>query len=154
MESCRRDLRRWSAKFQSNFQRPYFEGHERPDVVAHRQGFVSYFPQNKNQYYTITNDDQPKCSFVSFTFSPNISHKIMNFCYVLVHDESTFRSGEVSAKRWTVEDPTPFFSKGRGRLHMVSDFIVQHPSGPFSFLSDVEFALAAKSFHLCPIPMV
>jgi hypothetical protein len=60
VESCRLDLRRWGAKFQPNSQRPYFEGHERPDVVAHRQEFVSYFLQNKNQYYTITNDDQPK----------------------------------------------------------------------------------------------
>ena len=70
----------------------------------------------------------------------------MNFCFVLVHDESPFKSGEVSAKRWTVEGHTPFFSKGRGRSHMVSDFIVQHPSGPFYSLSDAEFALAAKKF--------
>ena len=60
VESCRLDLRRWGAKFRPNSQRPYFEGHERPDVVAHRQEFVSYFHQNKDQYYTITNDDQPK----------------------------------------------------------------------------------------------
>ncbi|CAF4453872.1 unnamed protein product [Didymodactylos carnosus] len=33
-KSCRLDLRRWRAKFQPNSQRPYFEGHERADVVA------------------------------------------------------------------------------------------------------------------------
>ena len=60
VESCRLDLRRWSAKFRPNSQRPYFKGHERSDVVAHRQEFTSYFLQNKNQYYTITDDDQPK----------------------------------------------------------------------------------------------
>ena len=36
------------------------KGHERSDVVAHRQEFTSYFLQNKNQYYTVTDDDQPK----------------------------------------------------------------------------------------------
>ena len=60
IESCRLDLRRWGAKFQPNSQRPYFEGHEGPDVIAHRQEFVSYFLHNKNQYYTITEDDQPE----------------------------------------------------------------------------------------------
>ncbi|CAF5122075.1 unnamed protein product, partial [Rotaria sp. Silwood1] len=48
-----------------------------------------------------------------------------------VHDESTFRSGEVSPKRWFFKENTLFFSKGRGRSHMVSDFFVQHGSGPF-----------------------
>ena len=43
IESCRLDLRRWSVKFQANSQRPYFEGHERADVVAHREEFVTYF---------------------------------------------------------------------------------------------------------------
>ena len=42
-ESCRLDLRRWSAKFQQNSQRPCIERHERHDVVKHRQEFVSYF---------------------------------------------------------------------------------------------------------------
>lgn len=59
VESCRLDLRRWGAKFRANSQRPYFEGHERPDVVAHRQEFVTYFRERKDQYYTITEGDQP-----------------------------------------------------------------------------------------------
>ena len=52
----------------------------------------------------------------------------------------------MSAKRWPVEGHTPFFSKGRGRSHMLSDFIVQHPRGPSFSLSDAEFSLAAKKF--------
>jgi hypothetical protein len=59
VESCRLDLRRWGAKFQPNSQRPYFEGHERDDVVKHRQEFVSYFLARKDHYYTITEDEQP-----------------------------------------------------------------------------------------------
>ncbi|CAF4055548.1 unnamed protein product [Rotaria magnacalcarata] len=33
VSSCRNDLRRWGATFKENGARPYFEGHERQDVV-------------------------------------------------------------------------------------------------------------------------
>ncbi|CAF1182559.1 unnamed protein product [Didymodactylos carnosus] len=39
--SCRLDLRRWGAKFEANSQRPYLEGHERDDVVKHRNEFIN-----------------------------------------------------------------------------------------------------------------
>ena len=63
-----------------------------------------------------------------------------------VHDESTFRSGEVSPKRWFFKENVPFFSKGRGRSHMVSDFLVEHPSGPFFELSEQEWKLATEKY--------
>ena len=59
VESCRLDLRRWGAKFRQNSQRPYFDGHERSDVVAHRREFITHFLQRKDQYYTIADGDQP-----------------------------------------------------------------------------------------------
>ena len=65
---------------------------------------------------------------------------------LLVHDESTFRSGEVSPKRWFFKENMPFFSKGRGRSHMVSDFLVQHPSGPFFELSEDEWKQAVAKY--------
>jgi hypothetical protein len=64
-----------------------------------------------------------------------------------VHDESTFRSGEVCPKRWFFKENTPFFSKSRGRSHMVSDFLVQHPSGPFFQLNEHEWMQAVKNTH-------
>ena len=57
--SCRLDLRRWGAKFEANSQRPYFEGHERDDVVKHRNEFINYFLAHKSFYYTITDGDTP-----------------------------------------------------------------------------------------------
>ena len=66
--------------------------------------------------------------------------------FILVHDESTFKNGEISAKRWMVDGHTPFFSKGQGRPHMVSDFLVQHPPGLFFSLSDVEFRRACNKY--------
>ena len=65
---------------------------------------------------------------------------------ILDHDESIFRSNEVSHKGWIVEHKTPFFSKGQGRSHMVSDFLVAHLSGPCFSLSQEEFDLAAKQY--------
>ena len=57
---CRLDLRRWDFKFESNTQRPYFEGHERPDVVAKREQFIDYFLTRKDNYYLLTDDANPK----------------------------------------------------------------------------------------------
>lgn len=57
--SCRLDLRRWGAKFEANAQRPYFEGHEREDVVKHRNEFINYFLERKAFYYTITDGEIP-----------------------------------------------------------------------------------------------
>ncbi|CAF1389676.1 unnamed protein product [Adineta ricciae] len=115
--------------------------HERADVVAHRNEFVSHFLQHKDEYYTIGDGDQPK--WIIPSHNPRV---------LIFHDESTFRSGEISAKRWIMEDHTPFFSKGRGRSHMVSDFLVQNPNGPFFSLTDVEFQNAAKKFPSLSVP--
>lgn len=57
--SCRVDLRKWGAKFEANSQRPYFEGHERQDVVEHRNEFINYFLTHKDFYYTITDAETP-----------------------------------------------------------------------------------------------
>ena len=51
--SCRLDMRTWRAKFEKNSNRPFFEGHERSDVVAHRSDFVNYFLSRKNYYYSV-----------------------------------------------------------------------------------------------------
>ena len=85
---CRLDLRRWGAKFGKNNQRNYFEAHERRDVVAHRQQLISYFLKCKGHYCTIQDDDLTTWQVP--TQKP---------CILIFHDESTFRSGEVSHKR-------------------------------------------------------
>lgn len=158
--SCRLDLRRWGAKFEANSQRPYFEGHERDDVVKHRNEFINYFLAHKDFYYTITDGETPMwniptqnphrtliCKHNNRNFLDIISITVFLSCLsLLVHDESTFRSGEVSPKRWFFRENTPFFSKGRGRSHMVSDFLVQHPSGPFFELCEDEWKQATAKY--------
>ena len=63
-------------------------------------------------------------------------------CVLMFHDESTFRCGEQTAKRWFKKDKQPFVSKGRGKSLMVSDFLITHPSGPF-------FKLSENEWHKC-----
>ena len=59
VESCRIDLRRRGAKFKPNSQCPYFEGHERQNVVKHCEGFMSYFFTRKDPYYTVSDGEHP-----------------------------------------------------------------------------------------------
>lgn len=90
----------------------------------------------KDHYYTLTDDE------TLVWISPT-----KRLCIVMRHDETTFRSGEISAKRWTMNDSSRFFSKGRGRSYMVSDFLLQHPSGPFFSLNDSERNEAVKKYE-------
>ncbi|CAF1537351.1 unnamed protein product [Adineta ricciae] len=108
VQSCRLDLRRWSAHFKSNSQRPYFEGHERQDVVRHRTKFLQHFLSTKDSYYLISEGAQSKWEIP----------KVRTPTILIFHDESTFRSGEVSAICWLYGDHTPFYSKGRVQLNI------------------------------------
>ena len=57
--SCRLDLRRWGAKFEAKTQRSYFQGHEREDLIKHRNEFIKYFLQHQDSYYKITGGETP-----------------------------------------------------------------------------------------------
>jgi hypothetical protein len=120
VESIRCDLKRWGAKWDDNKGRPYFEGHERDDVVVKRNEFIDYFLTNKELYYYTKTENG-----TSFAHVPKPPNNILPKI-VLSHDESTFRSGEVPPKRWMFPELMPFFNKGRGRSIMVSAFIMLH----------------------------
>ena len=51
--ACCRDLHRWGCKFDKNTAKPYWEGHERPDVIEARTKFVSDFLTNQEKYYRV-----------------------------------------------------------------------------------------------------
>jgi hypothetical protein len=58
--SLRLDLRRWGIFYSSNKIRPYWIGHERQDVVEHRERVVNYFLSREDHYYTVTNGEHPQ----------------------------------------------------------------------------------------------
>lgn len=136
-ESCRVDLLKWGAKWDKNKNRPYFEGHERVDVVVKRNEFVDYFIKNKDLYYYPDVDENNNLAFNS----PLRSRRIL-----IAHDESTFRSGEVSESRWMFPEFAPFFNKGRGRSLMISSFIVQHNESKVFALNESEWSNAIKVY--------
>jgi hypothetical protein len=116
VSSCRYDLKRWGAKFSKNQKRPYFEGHERDDVVASRKIFVDFFLSIKSQVYQQTKSEP--INWVDPSEDPPF--------IIICHDESTFRSGEQQSFKWIFVNNSCFFNKGQGRSLMLSYFLVQH----------------------------
>ena len=112
------------SEIRENTQCPYFEGHKRLNVVEHRKQFLSYSLKRKDNYYTIQDGDT--LTWQIPTQKPTV---------LIFHDESTFRSGDVSHKRWKINEQASFFNKGQGRSHMISFFLVCQPSGPFFFFN-------------------
>ncbi|CAF1406848.1 unnamed protein product [Adineta steineri] len=136
--ACGLDLHRWGCKFDKNTAKPYWAGHERPDVVEARTKLVRNFLLNQDKYYRIGEGKDLQW---------NIPKKDATILICIDHDESCFRSGETTAKRWFYsDDTTSFFNKGRGRSLMVSDFLVAHPDNPFFQLSKSEWTAAVKKY--------
>ncbi|CAF5209469.1 unnamed protein product [Rotaria magnacalcarata] len=93
--------------------------------------------EHKDHFYTITEGEQSKW----------LNQRVIQlFYYVRSHDESAYKSGKISAKRWIVEDNAPFYNKGRGRSIKASEFLVTHNSGPFFSLNDKEFKRASNKY--------
>ena len=86
---------------------PYYLGHEREDVVAHREEFVDHFLRKREEYFTISDENE--------WIVPVDKQRVIIF-----HDESTFKSGEALSKRWiknSIEEPFNLmkhcFNKGK-----------------------------------------
>ena len=102
-ESCRVDLKKSGAKWDKNKNRRYFEGHEREDVVANRKEFVDYFIEHKDKYYYAHKDENNNTQF---------NLPLRDKRILIAHDESTFRSDEISEYRWMFPELATFFNKG------------------------------------------
>ena len=74
VESCRLDLRRWGGRFKENSQRPYFEGHDRPDVVEHREKFVNHFINQREYCYQVSGGKKPSW------ISPKVETPVIVIC--------------------------------------------------------------------------
>ena len=138
VSSCNVDLIKWGARWDDNKNRPYFEGHEREDVVEARKNFVRYFLDNKELYFTETLGPIR-------SWKRPIRNEIKGKPRILIsHDESTFKSGEVASKRWIFPESAPLFNKGRGRSMMLSFFTVCSDESSIFQLSESEWNEAVK----------
>jgi hypothetical protein len=139
--SCRRDLLKWGAKYEKIKKRPYFHGHERPDVVEYRNEFVKIFDICKKSFGFIKklNDKE------SFLEPSIVRIEDEKQSVVMCHDESTFRSGESAPSRWVWNNEYTFFNKGYGKSLMASEFLVLDTE-PYFELNDAEYQLAFKQY--------
>ena len=99
-------------------------------MIEQRNNFVNYFTKHKDKYYCGYNDVNNNTAY-------NIP--IREKRILLAHDESTFRSGEMSEYRWLFPKFISFFNKGRGRSIMISGFIVQHSESDIFMLDEDEW---------------
>ena len=86
----------------------YFDGHERADVVAHREKFITEMAEIDKKSITV---DQP---------SPDISDRPIIRVY---HDESTFYANTDQSRFWADSTMQVLRQKSLGAAIMVSDFI-------------------------------
>ena len=120
-----RSARQWLRKFRWRYSRKkngmYIDGHEREDVVAYRQNFVSRFLTHyAPRMYTWDNEGN-ETKPVGFN-SPDINGRFR--LIPVTHDESTFHANDERKTRWIHESQkaTPE-RKGDGTSIMISDFL-------------------------------
>jgi hypothetical protein len=53
------DLHRWCVSYNLYHGQPYFEAHERPDVVAHREKFIEELSANAESYCFLSDGVNP-----------------------------------------------------------------------------------------------
>ena len=115
----------------------YVDGHEREDVVKHREEFLKKMKDLRD-----THKPSPPCSDErAATPPPDAEFRKTLVC--IYHDESIFSINEGQVWMWASDDTPVLQPKTKGYGIMVSDFIDQH-SG-FLRLTDEEHALATAA---------
>ena len=94
----------------------YFDGHERPDVVAYRESFLKRMEDRLPFIATFEGDD------MSTMVMPDIADDQKRIV-VVTHDESCFDSHDGKKTVWMDQDNMPLSPKSGGRSIMVSEFI-------------------------------
>jgi hypothetical protein len=134
--SLRLDLCRWGAKWTKNGKKTYFIGHEREDVVDHRNKLLRYLIENQSRFYQQTAADEMEW------VPPSEDKPITIIC----HDESTFNAGDQQSHKWSFGFNSAIYDKNRGRSRMLSYFLCQHPFVSLFELSDDEMKDALKKY--------
>ena len=121
-----RTARRWLRKFKWRYSQKkkgmYIDGHEREDVVAYHQKFVTrFFNQYAPRMYTWDHDGKET---IPAAGSPLANTNNRPFRLIPVtHDESTFFANDERKTRWVHESQKALPErKGDGTSIMISDF--------------------------------
>ncbi|EIN06656.1 hypothetical protein PUNSTDRAFT_72602 [Punctularia strigosozonata HHB-11173 SS5] len=98
----------------------YFDGHERPDVVAARTEFLAEMERYER---LMTRYDGPDLESIPPKLNPGEKEHVW-----IAQDETIFHTNEYRRRMWLKADQQPIKKKGNGRAIHVSDFICE-PSG-------------------------
>jgi hypothetical protein len=129
-------LCRWGAKWTKNRKKLYFIGHERDDVVQHRNKLVDYLIQNKYRFYLQKTADE-------IQWVPPSEDKPIT---VICHDESSFNAGDQQSHKWSFGFNSAFYDKNRSKSRMLSYFLFQHPYVSLLELSNDEMNDTLKKY--------
>lgn len=114
-EAARCWLRKMGYSWRGAVQSVYFDGHERPDVVAYRKQFVRDFLGLESKMANWDDDG----NLLGGRRAPDGSRWIV----VVTHDESTFQVNDGRRHMWLQNEKDPLRRKGAGKGIMVSEFL-------------------------------
>ncbi|EFP85140.2 uncharacterized protein PGTG_11309 [Puccinia graminis f. sp. tritici CRL 75-36-700-3] len=98
----------------------YFDGHERPDVVASRKKYIEDYKKYRSRSRTYGGED--------LDFSAEIDPELLGDnkeTVFIFHDESTVHAKERPRLAWLLPGTSEIRSKNAGRLIHISDFILE-----------------------------
>ena len=129
----------------------YIDGHEREDVVKHRDEYLTtlHTLQQTHQSPPPIDDDDPSTSLELSPFSANrpstsasASAPTDKKLVMIYHDESIFNTNEGQTWMWGTDNNPAILPKTKGSGIMVSDFVEEH--GGYLHLSEDELDAAAE----------
>lgn len=102
----------------------YIDGHERPDVVEHRQHFLRQLVAGGFLTKEAAPSDEARDAFPTDIEQPPPDRCKKNI--FIFHDESTFNANDDEGLQWGSSDSQVIRPKSRGSGIMVSDFITEN----------------------------
>ncbi|KAG2211009.1 hypothetical protein INT45_003016 [Circinella minor] len=108
-------MHEWGFMYRRHKKDIYFDGHERPDVVAYRQEWAQEMMKLKKFMDNYEGEEE---EVVVSPELPDGAPKIV----MVIHDEATFFSNKSRDKMWQHEDKSPIRKRTPGGSIMISEF--------------------------------
>jgi hypothetical protein len=115
-KTCQNYMHKWGFKYDEKKKGVYYDGHERPDVVAYRKEWLNRMFEYKKYMKDFDGD------MLDIVLEPQLKSGNKELVQV-THDECHFYANDGQRKIWTIEDEDILRSKHIGRSIMVSAFL-------------------------------
>ena len=119
----------------------YIDGHERDDVVQHRQRFLRQMVSGGFLSRESAPSEEARSAFPNDLEPPPVERQHKNI--FIFHDESTFNANDDESLQWGMPESQIIRPKSRGSGIMVSDFITEKDG--YLCLTEEEYTAACKN---------